>query len=71
MTVMIVHPGTGTIIEASECVVILDRDDAIADITETIEEAMSDILYRNTAPEGTEFRRLSTCLTDDIAKYVY
>lgn len=56
MAVLICHPGTGTIIDAAECyVLVLDDDDDTP--TEEIEAAM-DGFERMIAPEGMSIHTL-------------
>jgi tetrahydromethanopterin S-methyltransferase subunit B len=52
MTVLICHPGTGTIIDASDEVYILVLEDDNETTSEEIESAMSDF-YRMVAPKHT------------------
>jgi tetrahydromethanopterin S-methyltransferase subunit B len=52
MTVLICHPGTGTIIDASDDVYILVLEDDDETTSEEIESAMSDF-YRMVAPKHT------------------
>jgi hypothetical protein len=52
MTVLIVHPGTGTIIDASESYIVIVDEDAAEDITEVLEGW--DSFHLGAGPEGTK-----------------
>jgi len=65
VTVLICHPGTGTIIDASECYVLTVYDDDID--TETIESAM-DRFYQMVSPEGTHLETLEGVLDPSLRK---
>ena len=65
MTVLICHPGTGTIIDASECYVLSDYDDDID--TETIESSM-DRFYQMVAPEGTHLETFEGVVDPSLRK---
>jgi hypothetical protein len=66
MAVLICHPGTGTIIDASECyVLVLDDEDETP--TEEIEAAM-DGFDRMIAPEGMSIHTLYGSMDHYFAK---
>lgn len=67
MTVLIVHPGTGTIIDAEECyLVIVDNEIT----TEDVEEVM-DGFERMVAPVGMTLHTLHGAAKYEIAKHIH
>jgi hypothetical protein len=66
MTVLICHPGTGTIIDAAECyVLVLDEEDDTP--TEEIEASM-DRFHQMVAPEGMSIHTMEGSMDAYFAK---
>jgi hypothetical protein len=66
MAVLICHPGTGTIIDAAECyVLVLDDEDDTP--TEEIEASM-DRFHQMVAPKGMRLNTLHGVIDVSIAK---
>lgn len=66
MTVLIVHPGTGTIINAGESYIVIVDEDAPEDITERLEGW--DSYHLGAGPEGTKVREVFGAVESSIRK---
>jgi hypothetical protein len=67
MAVLICHPGTGTIIDAADCYLVIVDDETT---TEDVEEAM-DGFENLAAPIGMTLHTLHGAAKYEIAKHIY
>ena len=70
MTVLIVHPGTGTIIDADESYFVIVDDEAFedGDITDTLEAW--DSYHMSAGPEGTTVYSVDGVVDHSIRKQI-
>jgi hypothetical protein len=70
MTVLIVHPGTGTIIDAGESYFVVVDDEAFEDrdVTETLESW--DAYHLSAGPEGTKVYSVDGVVDHSIRKQI-
>lgn len=68
MTVLIIHPGTGTIIDASESYIVVVDEDAPDDLTERLEEW--DSFHLSAGPEGTTVYPVEGVVSHSIRKQI-
>jgi hypothetical protein len=72
MTVLIVHPGTGTIIDASESYIVILDDDMTDQESEEMTERLEcwDSFHMGAGPEGTKVYSVDGVVDHSIRKQI-